>query len=49
MHEYMMNCMSILVITAMTVLGTTAVVRILVGVGKCVIDAINRHGGRHEA
>ena len=49
MHESMTNCLSILAITALTVLGTTAVVRILVGVGKCVIDAINRHGGRHEA
>ena len=49
MHESMTNCLSILVIPAMTVLGITAVVRILVGVGKCVIDAINRHGGRHEA
>lgn len=49
MHEFMMNCLCILVITVLTVLGTTAVVRILVGVGKCVIDAINHHRGHHEA
>lgn len=45
MHEFMMNRLCILVMTALTVLGTTAVVRILVGGGKCVIDAINHHGG----
>lgn len=45
----MMNCLSILIITALTVLGTAAVVRILVGVGKCVIGAINHHGRHHEA
>lgn len=48
MHEMTTNCLSILAITALTALGATAVVRILVGVGKCVIDAINHHGGHHE-
>lgn len=48
MHDIMMNCLPILGITVLTVLGTAAVVRILVGVGKVVIDAINHHGGHHE-
>lgn len=48
MHEIMMNCLCILVITVLSVLGTAAVVRILVGVGKGVIDAINHSGGHHE-
>lgn len=45
----MMNCLHILIITVLTVLGTTAAVRILVGAGKTVIDAIDNHGGHHEA
>lgn len=45
----MTNSLSILVITVLSVLGTVAAARILVGVGKCVIDAINHHGGHHEA
>ena len=49
MHEFTMNCLYILAITVLTVLGTAAVVRILVGAGKGVIDAINHHGGHHEA
>lgn len=49
MHETMMNCLSILMITVLSVLGTAAAVSIIVGVGKCVIDAINHHGGHHEA
>lgn len=48
MHDIMTNCLLILAITGMTVLGTTAVVRILVSVGKVVIDATNHHGGHHE-
>lgn len=48
MHDIMTNCLPIIAITILTVLGTTAVVRILVGVGKVVIDATNNHGGHHE-
>lgn len=48
MHEIMRDCLSILMITVLTVLGTAMVVRILVGVGKSVIDAINHHGRHHE-
>lgn len=44
----MMNFLRILITTVLTVLGTAAAVRILVGVGKSVIDAINHHGGHHE-
>lgn len=47
MHDIMNELPPILAITVMTVLGTTAVVRIIVGVGKVVIDAINHHGGHH--
>lgn len=43
-----MNCLHILAITALTVLATTAAVRIVVGMGKTVIDAINHYGGHHE-
>lgn len=49
MHEITTNCLCILMITVLSVLGTAAVVRIIVGVGKSVIDAINHHGGHHEA
>lgn len=48
MHETMTNCLCILTITVMTVLGATAVVRIIVGMGKRIIDAINHSGGHHE-
>lgn len=48
MHDIMTDCLPILAITVMTVLGTTAVVRIIVGVGKSIIDATNHHGGHHE-
>lgn len=48
MHDLMTNCLCILIITALSVLGTTAVVRIIIGVGKTIIDAINQHGGHHE-
>lgn len=48
MHDIMMSCLPILAITVLSVLGTAAAVRIIVGVGKVVIDAINHHGGHHE-
>lgn len=44
----MMNRLPILATTVMTVLGATAAVSIIIGVGKTVIDAINHHGGHHE-
>lgn len=44
----MMNCLPILMITILTVLGTAATVRIIVGVGKIIIDTINHYGGHHE-
>lgn len=47
MHDFMMNCLYILV-TVLSVLGTTAAVLILVGVVKGVVDAINHHEGHHE-
>lgn len=40
--------MNILTITILTVLCTTAAVRIIIGAGKSVIDAINHYGGHHE-
>lgn len=46
MHELMMNCLYLLA-TILSVLGTTAVILILIGVVKGVIDAIN-HSGRHD-
>lgn len=48
MHDIMTDCLPILAITVMTVLGTAAVARIIIGVGKVVIDAISHHGGHHE-
>lgn len=47
MHELMMNCLYMLAI-ALSVLGTTAVILILIGAVKGIIDLIN-HGGHHEA
>lgn len=47
MHELMMNCLYMLAIV-LSVLGTTAVVLILVGVVKGVIDLINHSGGHDE-
>lgn len=47
MHELMMNCLYLLAIV-LSVLGTTAVVLILFGVVKGIIDLINHHGGHHE-
>ena len=48
MHELMMNCLYMLAIL-LSVLGTTAVVLILIGVVKGVTDLINHSGGHHEA
>lgn len=46
MHELMMNCLYMLAII-LSVLGITAVILILIGVVKGVVDAIN-HSGRHD-
>lgn len=48
MHDFMMNCLYVLV-TVLSVLGTAAAVLILVGMVRGIIDAINHHGGHHEA
>lgn len=47
MHELMMNCLYLLAIL-LSVLGTTAVVLILIGVVKGIIDLINHSGGHDE-
>lgn len=47
MHELMMNCLYMLAIL-LSVLGTTAVILILIGVVKGVIDLINHSGGHDE-
>lgn len=47
MHELMMNCLHMLAIV-LSVLGTTAVILILIGVVKGVIDLINHSGGHDE-
>lgn len=44
----MTNCLPILTITILTVLGTAAAVSIIVGMGKAIIDATNHYGGHHE-
>lgn len=46
MHELMMNCLYMLVI-ALSVLGITAVILILIGAVKGVIDIIS-HPGEHD-
>lgn len=46
MHELMMNCLYLLVII-LSVLGITAVILVLIGVVKGIIDAIN-HSGHHD-
>lgn len=46
MHELMMNCLYMLAIV-LSVLGITAVILILIGVVKGIIDAIN-HSGHHD-
>lgn len=48
MRELMMNCLYMLAII-LSILGTTAVILILIGVVKGIIDAINHHGEHHEA
>lgn len=47
MREMMMNCLYMLAIV-LSVLGTTAVVLILVGVVKGIIDFIDHSGGHDE-
>ena len=47
MHELMMNCLYLLA-TILSILGTTAVILILIGMVKGIIDAINHHGGHNE-
>lgn len=47
MHELMMNCLYLLALL-LSVLGTTAVILILIGVVKGVIDLINHSGGHDE-
>lgn len=46
MHELMMDCLYMLAIV-LSVLGTTAVILIIIGVVKGIIDLIN-HSGRHD-
>lgn len=48
MHDFMMNCLYVLV-TVLSILGTAAAVLILVGMVRGIIDAINHHGEHHEA
>lgn len=47
MHELMMNCLYMLAII-LSALGTTAVILILIGVVKGVIDLINHPDGHDE-
>lgn len=47
MHELMVNCLYLLA-TILSVLGITAVILILLGVVKGIIDLINHHGGHYE-
>lgn len=47
MRELMMNCLYMLAIL-LSALGTTAVILILIGVVKGVIDLINHSGGHDE-
>lgn len=47
MRELMMNCLYLLA-TILSILGTTAVILILIGVVKGIIDLINHHGGHRE-
>lgn len=46
MHELMMNCLYMLAII-LSILGSTAVILILIGMVKGIIDLIN-HSGRHD-
>lgn len=47
MHELMMNCLYLLAIL-LSMLGTTAVILILIGMVKGIIDLINHSGGHDE-
>lgn len=47
MREMMMNCLYLLA-TALSVLGTTAAILILIGMVKGVIDLIDHSGGHDE-
>lgn len=47
MHEIMMNCLYLLA-TVLSVIGTTAVVLIIIGMVKGIIDLINHSGGHDE-
>lgn len=44
----MVNCLYMLVIV-LSVLGITSAIFVLIGAVKGIIDAINHHGGHHEA
>ena len=47
MHEFMMNCLYMLVI-CLSVMGGTAAILILIGMVKHIIDLINHSGGHDE-
>lgn len=47
MHELMMNCLYMLALL-LSALGTTAVILIIIGVVKGIIDLINHSGGHDE-
>ena len=47
MHELMMNCLYMLAIV-LSILGTTAVILILIGAVKGIIGLINHPGGYDE-
>lgn len=47
MHEMMMNCLYLLAI-ALSVVGTTAAILIIIGMVKHLIDLINHSGGHDE-
>ena len=47
MRELMMNCLYMIAIV-LSILGTTSVILILIGVVKGIIDLINHSGGHDE-
>lgn len=47
MHEMMMNCLYLLAI-ALSVVGTTAAILIIIGTVKRIIDFIDHSGGHDE-
>lgn len=47
MRELMMNCLYMLAI-ALSVVGTTAAILIIIGMVKGIIDLINHSGGHDE-